>query len=260
MRTHLPIGLLVASSLISSCETIIRDEVEKLNPDRFTCLKVPSGIYLPGTLLRTGQAVGADPTLENLTIAYPPTNLSEFSKPYASIDRTIERGLSVSAAADLFKQLGVDAVAGANVDARYDMTIVAKENLHAGAYDDALLDTTARLNANNRVIPGADYFFIKEALLSDEVTYTFTPNVGASVAARIDAATAESTLGIAIDKGVLQIGGDEKKRLVTCIYMEVVPTSSGDDGRTRLVATTRREASAFEYERVDDNAVSVDDE
>jgi len=219
-------------------------------PDRFYCMSTPSGMYVPGTVLRTLNIADAkDKNIDDLTLAYGNKKRPSHIVGYADYSYNSSNSLSAKLISKSFKKLGF--TGNININADYNLNVKAKGNTHMVADDNHLKIALQSFQGSEAiVIKDAKYFFIKEALASDMIEYEANSSNGAKASVDIEAINSDLAVGMDINKGGYNVKGN---KLFACVVIESldVATVGGYSGEDTLEVTMRKPASIKDYEILD---------
>lgn len=238
------IGVLLAGVLLSGCCTLFPDRCT-INPpgDRFSCLAAPSGEYKAGTVIRTIDRATADAggiAPDQLVTAFPSKGTPS-AADFADIKRTFSTGATAALTGAAFKKINVDLDASAGVG--YDITLEAKSNTSYTAYDDLRKTTFDDVAASNALITGARYFFIKQALGSQEINYEIKSKGGVKAKAKLTTSDTGLTADVKIFDSATNITSN-KKELIACVVLEEIKIAKGAAGELTLNATPTKSSEA----------------
>lgn len=209
---------------------------------KFACLLAPSGSFRAGTVIRTIDAaspVASAIAPDDLVIAYSPLGAPQ-RYDYADIEQSVVTGATAALTGKVLERIGIvlDVSGGAN----YSVILTAKDNSDYTADDDLRKATFEKLKATSGLIDGAQYFFIKEALGSQNISYEVKRNADVKGKALIKADSSGLSADIKFIDSKTSITG-QKKDLIACVVLEEIKVVRAANGQEFLNALPVRSDS-----------------
>lgn len=239
MRALPRLGLLIPLIALSACKSPPDAPTVKL-PAKYRCLAAPSAAYMAGSIIRNlaGQAVDAATVAPDaLTVAYLPPGPATYSGNFPDIEQSVASGLNAALTAKKLEKFGI--TLNLKGDATYDIQMSAKTNTTYISDDDALFAVSNKLREREGLIQGARYFFVKEAMGSQELSYSAKNKATVAANAKL---TADSS-GLAANVNLRDAKNtiSSKKELIACVVLEeielkVVKAASG----ATILTTTKK--------------------
>ena len=242
--------------IVSGC--VFPTKVELSN--KFSCLANASAAYQAGTVLRTLSSVDADSKKpDDLTFAFLPRDVAVNAGAYTDILQVVMSNANANVTNQFFEKFNV--VADAGISGSYEIKAEAKDNTHYIADDSVYYKTLDEIfKANGRLKGDVDYFFIKEAIGSKEVTYSTKIKSNANVSVTL---TSDSKLAADITAIDYQNTKTSRRELMVCVVLEKIDVSvvHGADG-TQMLAFDKKTASPSEIATIKiklTNQISIDE-
>lgn len=202
---------------------------------KFKCLSTPSAAYQAGSVIRT-VAGSTSISPDELTVAWLPIDKPSFSGGFADINQETKTGLDANLTANMFAKFGV--VANLSTDITYSISVKALNNTQYLTDDDIRYNTVKSVKEKNGLIPGARYFFIKEALGSQNLTYEIKNKAVVTATAELKADSSRFSANIRARDASNTVSS--KRELVACVVLEEIDINvvSAADGKHSIAIKT----------------------
>lgn len=201
---------------------------------KFTCLAAPSGSYKAGTVIRSlpGEA-GNTSSPDELVMAFTPIG-APVAANYADFTQQVAHSATVDLTGKALQKIGI--VLDASAAANYTINMSAKSNTDYTADDVLRGNTFDKVEKSGFLVAGARYFFIKEALGSQDLSYVVSDGASAKGTAKLTADSSGLSANITFLDATTSIQG-QKKDLIACVVLEEIQIARGVDGNKYYKST-----------------------
>jgi len=231
MGIRLALSLLYAAAMVGCAAPRIKSpELPK-----FACLLAPSGSFRAGSVLRTiaaGSPAADRVSADDLVIAYGPTGVP-LRSDYVDIEQSVVTSANAALTGKVLKRIGI--VLDVSGGAGYSVVLSAKDNSDYTADDDLRATTFAKMKSlgGSLDLQGVSYFFVKEALGSQNISYVVKSNADIKGNALIKADTSGLTADIKFIDATSSVAG-QKKDLIACVVLEEIKVVRAANGQELL--------------------------
>jgi hypothetical protein len=200
---------------------------------KFACLLAPSGSFQAGSVVRTidaGSPAAASVSPDDLVVAYAPLGTSLRSE-YGDFEQSVTSSANASLTAKMLQRIGI--VADLSGNAAYSVVLSAKDNSDYTADDELRSKTFERMKSlgGSVHLEGASYYFVKEALGSQNISYVVKSNADVKGNAVVKADSSNLSANVKFIDATSSITA-QKKELIACVVLEqikVIKASNGQD-------------------------------
>ena len=203
----------------------------------YSCYAVPSAYYVPGTIVR----IEADPNTKTAPKAGAQP-IASFGSPVATYqskpfveewtvewkDSTLDANAKVTLLSKYFQALSADSEV--KLKATRDLTLKAsmKKVKELLLFDDAGRTVRTAIEANRDDLqPNFLYYWIKSALMPEEVSYSATPTSGAEFS--VDLKPKAAPVELTVKSGAGGAGTFKAQGVINCIHPERISITAKDN-------------------------------
>lgn len=203
---------------------------------KYTCLATPSGSYRAGTVIRTvsgAVASAAKIPPDEMTIAYLPLG-EPFGAGYADFEQHVSNNANAELTGKVLEKIGIKLDLSGGI--AYSIDLIARSNTEFIADDNLRTKTLKKVKDENAIINGARYFFIKEAIGSEDISYIVKQNAAIKGHAQLKSDNSGLSADVKFIDASNNVTG-KKKSLIACVVLEEMRQGHAASGEEIMRAT-----------------------
>lgn len=144
---------------------------------------------------------------DELVIAYLPLG-DPFRAGYGDFEQSAAAGATAALTGKVLERIGIKLDVSGN--AAYAVVLTAKDNSDYMADDDLRTRTYSKVRDSDGLIAGARYFFVKEAVGSQNLSYVVTKNANVEAKAQLKADSSGLSTNVKFVDAVSKIAGEKR--------------------------------------------------